>query len=62
MRRSATLMEKLRARGLPAVISGAGPTVLTLARDQVEIDAVTALVPETWVTRVAQIADGAHLV
>ena len=62
MKRSAALMEKLRARGLSAVISGAGPTVLTLARDQVEIEAAKALISETWVTRVVQIGDGAQIV
>jgi len=62
MRRSANLMEKLRAAGHPAVISGAGPTVLTLARDQVEVDAISSMISETWVTRVAAIAEGAQLV
>jgi len=62
MRRSANLMDKLRAAGHAAVISGAGPTVLTLARDQVEVDAVSAMISDTWMTRVVDIADGAHLV
>jgi homoserine kinase len=31
---SARLMAALRARGLPAMISGAGPTVLVLAGDR----------------------------
>jgi len=61
MRRSATLMERLRASGHAAVISGAGPTVLTLARDEVEVDAISRIIPETWITRVAHIADGAQI-
>jgi homoserine kinase len=43
---SAELVARLRAQGLAAVISGAGPTVLVLARDQVEAERVTA--PDGW--------------
>ena len=31
-------MSTLRAAGLPAVVSGAGPTVLVLARDEAEVE------------------------
>ena len=59
---SADLIVRLRDAGLPAVLSGAGPTVLTLARDQVEVDATTALVPEDWAVHAVDIAEGAHTV
>jgi homoserine kinase len=42
------LIEVLRADGLPAVMSGAGPTVLVLARDPVEVEAVLRQAPEGW--------------
>ncbi len=45
---SADLMAELRAAGHPAVISGAGPTVLVLARGQIEADEVLAKAPEDW--------------
>jgi len=45
---SAELVDRLRAAGHAAVISGAGPTVLVLARDQLEAEAVAALVPAGW--------------
>ena len=45
---SAELVDRLRAAGHAAVISGAGPTVLVLARDQLEAEAVTALAPAGW--------------
>jgi homoserine kinase len=45
---SARLVEKLRTAGLAAVISGAGPTVLVLARGQVEADSVLAEAPAGW--------------
>jgi homoserine kinase len=45
---TATLVERLRGSGLPAVVSGAGPAVLVLARDEVEIEAALALVPPGW--------------
>ena len=48
MPETAALVERLRAAGLPAVVSGAGPTVLVLARDEVEIEAATALAPPAW--------------
>lgn len=42
------LVTVLRAAGLPAVISGAGPTVLVLARGEVEAEAVAVQVPVGW--------------
>ena len=42
------LVTALRAAGLPAVISGAGPTVLVLARGQVEAESVASRVPGNW--------------
>ncbi len=44
---SLALVEQLRADGMPAVISGAGPTVLVLT-DAASRDAVLARVPEGW--------------
>lgn len=45
---SAELMTRLRAAGLAAVVSGAGPTVLVLARDEDEVEKVGASVPDGW--------------
>ena len=45
---TAALVEQLRASGLAAVVSGAGPTVLVLARDDVEVEAAVALAPPGW--------------
>jgi homoserine kinase len=42
------LMTRLRAAGHPAVISGAGPTVLVLARGEVEARAVCEVTPADW--------------
>jgi homoserine kinase len=62
MPESASLVAQLRAAGLAAVISGAGPTVLTLARDQVEVELVRQLVPTSWRCLALDIAAGAHVV
>lgn len=43
------LVRELRAEGLPAVVSGAGPTVLVLT-DATQVDAVAAWVPPGWAT------------
>lgn len=51
---SATLMTKLRAAGLPAVVSGAGPTVLALTRTPAEVEAALGHAPEGW--RVEQLS------
>jgi homoserine kinase len=47
MPRSAALVEALRAEGVPAVVSGAGPTVLALAT-RATVDAVAARHPRGW--------------
>ena len=47
MPRSAALMAGLRGDGIPAVISGAGPTVLALATTAT-VDAVAARTPRGW--------------
>ena len=42
------LLRTLRADGLAAVVSGAGPTVLVLARDEVEVAHAETAVPDGW--------------
>lgn len=60
---TAELLGRLRARGLAAVVSGAGPTVLVLARDQVEVEQVTGEAPPQWrCSALAVASDGARLV
>lgn len=53
MPESAELVTRLRAAGLPAVISGAGPTVLVLATSDSAIELASSMAPPRW--RVAQI-------
>lgn len=48
---SFALVERLRAGRHPAVISGAGPTVLVLARGEVEAQAVLDQTPQGWTAR-----------
>jgi homoserine kinase len=48
MPQSAQLVEELRAAGHPAVISGAGPTVLVLARGDAEAEMVLVHTPAGW--------------
>jgi homoserine kinase len=48
MAQSAQIVTGLRAAGLAAVISGAGPSVLVLARHQVEAKTVVAQAPADW--------------
>ncbi len=63
MPQSAELMVTLRAAGFPAVISGAGPSVLVLARDQVEAKSVLAQAPPDWDAEQIPIDEtGAHIV
>jgi homoserine kinase len=51
------LVRSLRVDGVPAVISGAGPTVLAFARG------VTDAVPDGWRVLEVDVADrGAHVV
>jgi homoserine kinase len=45
---SSALMGALRALGVPAVISGAGPTVLALARSDAEVASARQVVPDGW--------------
>jgi homoserine kinase len=45
---SARLVEDLRSAGLPAVISGAGPTVLVLARGDGEAETALRATPSGW--------------
>jgi homoserine kinase len=47
MPRSASLVDGLRRSGIPAVISGAGPTVLALPAPS-SVDAVVAKAPRGW--------------
>ena len=62
MPRTAALVEALRARGLPAVVSGAGPSVLVLAtRDR--RDEALAAAPRGWVAQALDVdAGGAAVV
>ncbi len=54
MPRSAKFVAKLRAAGVPAVISGAGPTVLALVRGA-ECEAVAALAPRGFTAHVLEV-------
>jgi homoserine kinase len=58
MPESARLLAQLRAAGHPAVISGAGPTVLVLARGEVEAEAILAQVPGGWAGQVLPVDTG----
>jgi homoserine kinase len=58
---TATLVGRLRAAGHAAVISGAGPTVLVLARGDVEGEAVSASAPDGWTAHRLTAAPGARL-
>jgi len=60
---TADLVARLRASGLPAVVSGAGPSVLVLARGEVEVQRARADCPEEWRCEpLAVDLHGAHLV
>jgi homoserine kinase len=62
MPRTATLVAKLRASGVPAFVSGAGPTVLALTRSG-EVDEVVKRVPGGWSVLALQVpAEGARVV
>ncbi|MEO6885846.1 MAG: homoserine kinase [Jatrophihabitantaceae bacterium] len=63
MLQSAALVTGLRAAGHAAVISGAGPTVLVLAQDELEVQQLQAFSPAHWrVLNLAVDRVGAHLV
>jgi homoserine kinase len=60
---SAELVEKLRWAGVPAVISGAGPSVLALTRDEDEAETAHGLVPGGWQVHLLPVsADGARVI
>jgi homoserine kinase len=50
MPESLAVIDRLRAGGHPAVVSGAGPSVLVLARRTAEVAGVRELTPEGWGT------------
>jgi len=63
MPHSAALVASLRAAGLAAVISGAGPSVLVLARGEDEVARAGALMPQAWQSwPLAVDTTGAHVV
>jgi homoserine kinase len=63
MPQSAKLMATLRAAGLAAVISGAGPTVLVLARTDDEVARAASCAPPEWACLPLGVdTAGAHLV
>jgi homoserine kinase len=55
MPESLALMESLRARGVPAAISGAGPTVLAFATSYDEVNALVGAGPDGWSTIVQSV-------
>jgi homoserine kinase len=57
---SAALLESLRDKGMPAVISGAGPTVLVLGREDL-LAGVEALVPDGFRSVGVRIGGGVRL-
>jgi homoserine kinase len=59
MPQSADLVTRLRAAGVPAVVSGAGPTVLALARSAGEREAAVAAGPPEWRISAVQVAGAA---
>jgi homoserine kinase len=60
---SMALVERLRARGLAAVISGAGPSVLVLGTVEAGPDVTGTDLPESWVARRLEVdTDGARVV
>jgi homoserine kinase len=59
---SHALVITLREQGLPAVVSGAGPTVLAFTLDDQERRAATAAAPEGWRALAVPVdADGARV-
>jgi homoserine kinase len=58
---TAALIDRLRGDGLAAVVSGAGPSVLVLARGDVEVERIAADVAPQWrIERLAVADDGAR--
>ena len=63
MPESAALVTALRAGGAAAVLSGAGPTVLVLARDEAELARVVGGAPPGWRPLPLEVdVRGAHVV
>lgn len=63
MPQTAQLVAQLRAKAIPAVVSGAGPAVLALARTPREVGGAVALTPDGWRSEQLQVdLAGAHLV
>jgi homoserine kinase len=62
MPESAELMDRLRGVGVPAVISGAGSTVLALATDERQIGVAVDAAPAGWKVQVSEVSDGAELI
>lgn len=61
MPESYALLQEFRAEGLPAVISGAGPTVLVLV-DASQADAVVARAPQGWQAHLVEVDhNGGHV-
>ncbi len=58
MQETATLVQALRARDIPAVVSGAGPSVLALA-DEASVDSVVELAPTGWRALAGKVGGGA---
>ncbi|HJQ02367.1 MAG TPA: homoserine kinase [Jatrophihabitans sp.] len=58
MPRTARLVDELRAAGLPAMVSGAGPSVLVLTTGQAQRAQLAELVPAGWACAPLEPADG----
>ena len=55
------LVQRLRAEGLAAVVSGAGPTVLVLAASPAQVAAALDQAPPGWGARALAVAPGVRL-
>jgi len=63
MPRTSALLKSLRAKGIAAAVSGAGPSVLALAGSPAALDAVVAAAPRGWTPyRLDLDRHGAHAV
>lgn len=63
MPQTAQLVAALRSAGLAAVVSGAGPTVLVLARGAGEAEHALEAVPDGWTSRLLPVdPDGAEVI
>src|SRR6185437_5760322 len=58
---TARLVDRLRAAGLPAMVSGAGPSVLVLAADQAQSAEAGTLAPAGWEAAQLTLAAGADV-